>query len=315
MQKTHPERLYKYRDFSDRTVQMLISDVLFFADPSDFNDPLDTKPCLDADIENQRLKDLLGNLVSQRQKAEMEAAANSLKYKGPKTKAHIFKQSASAANQAISHILYNASNLDCDDTDALKMHLAAEIERELLERYDAGIFSLAESSICPLMWSHYGDQHKGICLGYSVPSSSSDDVRKVEYGKDRLVRASDAMAMLTGDSKAKRNVEDAVLLRKAPDWKYEREWRLIGQKGLHRSPLELEEVIFGLRCSTGVIFSLTKALGGRRKAVKFYKIQEQKPSFELVKVEADLEEMHARFPWRSLDVEDAFRSVKVLPVK
>ena len=33
-----PERLYEYRDFSNRTLDMVVSDNLFFADPGTFND-------------------------------------------------------------------------------------------------------------------------------------------------------------------------------------------------------------------------------------------------------------------------------------
>jgi hypothetical protein len=36
-----PNRLYKYRTFNDKTVDMLVMDELYFADPSTFNDPLD----------------------------------------------------------------------------------------------------------------------------------------------------------------------------------------------------------------------------------------------------------------------------------
>ena len=37
-----PNRVYKYRAFSHHTLDMLVEDRLYFADPSTFNDPLDT---------------------------------------------------------------------------------------------------------------------------------------------------------------------------------------------------------------------------------------------------------------------------------
>lgn len=43
-----PNRLYKYRSFSNLTLEMLFADTLYFADPSSFNDPLDTQPALEA---------------------------------------------------------------------------------------------------------------------------------------------------------------------------------------------------------------------------------------------------------------------------
>lgn len=41
---TVPTRVYKYRAFGDLALQTLVQDILYFADPSTFNDPLDAKP-------------------------------------------------------------------------------------------------------------------------------------------------------------------------------------------------------------------------------------------------------------------------------
>ncbi len=48
--KKIPKRLYKYRDFSNRTLDMVVSDNVYYADPSTFNDPLDTRPSLKTDL-------------------------------------------------------------------------------------------------------------------------------------------------------------------------------------------------------------------------------------------------------------------------
>jgi hypothetical protein len=80
-----PNRLYKYRSFSNRTLDQLVADQLFFADPNTFNDPLDTKPSLATDLDAEALADILGRLVEERISAEMSAAARTIKYRGPKT--------------------------------------------------------------------------------------------------------------------------------------------------------------------------------------------------------------------------------------
>ncbi|UAJ08877.1 hypothetical protein [Polymorphobacter megasporae] len=51
--------VYKYRAFSHHSLDMLVEDRLYFADPSTFNDALDTKPRLDPDIDNQALERVL----------------------------------------------------------------------------------------------------------------------------------------------------------------------------------------------------------------------------------------------------------------
>ncbi len=57
--KKTPKRLYKYRDFSHRTLAMVISDNVYYADPSTFNDPLDTRPSLKTDLDVAELEDIL----------------------------------------------------------------------------------------------------------------------------------------------------------------------------------------------------------------------------------------------------------------
>ncbi|RCI80652.1 DUF2971 domain-containing protein [Brucella anthropi] len=304
-----PERLYKYRAFSNRTLDSLIADQLFFADPGTFNDPLDSKPSLATDLDADALADILARLVEQRVSAEMTAAAKTIKYRGPKTLSHIAAHSRRRAEQMIAEIRYNATNPDYEIDDPARFLFGQYVEEELLRRYDKGIVSLAGRSDCPLMWSHYGDQHKGVCIGYSVPQSAASDLHKITYGGSRLIEASTVAAMLDGDDNARRKVDEAVLTRKAMDWRYEREWRLIGPRGPHDSPLELEEVVFGMRCSHTVKFAIVRALERRHRQVKFYEIRERRGRFLLGRYVLDADELSVSLPRRALDIEDFFEPI------
>jgi hypothetical protein len=301
-----PKRLYKYRSFSDLTLGMLVEDTIFFADPTRFNDPLDTKPTLSTDIPNSELEVILSQLIEERMCAEMSAAAKTIKYSGPKTLEHIARQSRKAAERALADIRYHATNPDYEVDNPEQFLLGHYVQEELLRRYDRGVFSLAERSNCPLMWSHYGDQHRGICLGYSVPGDTASDVHKMKYGGSRLVQASEVSAMLSGDNAARRRVDEAVLLKKAKPWSYEREWRLLGQRGEQNSSLELEEVIFGMRCSTAVMFAVIRALSGRERPVRFYEIRGQHGRFLLDKRAADTDEIVAMLPRRHRRIHEVF---------
>ena len=97
-EKKVPNRLFKYRPFDSRTLDMLVSDDLFFADPSSFNDPLDSHPSLEINLEVPNLEKILSEFVERRVTAEMSAAASAIKYRGPKTKAHIARHSRRQAN-------------------------------------------------------------------------------------------------------------------------------------------------------------------------------------------------------------------------
>ncbi len=149
------------------------------------------------------------------------------------------------------------------------------------------------------MWSHYGDQHRGICVGYSVPVGAIENVRKVTYGGGRLVDASLVAAMLHGDFDAQRRVDDLVLLRKAEDWCYECEWRLIGKRGSQDSPMEMEDVTFGIRCDLAVKFAVVKALAGRQRPISFFEMHEDDGTFNLCRRELDIDELSVSLPRRS----------------
>jgi hypothetical protein len=304
-----PRRLFKYRAFTNLTLDMIIADRLYYADPSTFNDPLDTRPSLNTDLPATDLERAVRQLVEQRVSAEMKAAAKTIRYKGPKTQDHIGRLSRLQADQVISEISYNADDPSYEMDDPHQFLLGCHLEKELLLQYEKGIVSLAERDNCPLMWSHYGDQHHGVCIGYSVPADVHDDLHRVEYGGKRLVDASKVLAMLDGDKDARRQVDEAIMLRKAASWRYEREWRLIGQRGLRDSPMELEEVIFGMRCKDAVKYAVITALDDMRRPVRFFEMHEIHGTFNLKKFPLDDGEMRAFLPRRSRDIHEAFQSV------
>jgi hypothetical protein len=301
-----PKRLYKYRSFSNQTLSMLVDDVVYFADPKTFNDPLDTKPKLETDLCSDALEGILARLIEERTSAEMSAAAKTIRYRGPKTLDHIARQSRKAAERLLTDIRYNTTNPEFEVADPAQFLLGKYVEDELLRRYDKGVFSMAERAICPLMWSHYGDQHRGLCLGYSIPDAAASDVHSIQYGGNRLVQASDVATMLGGDQAARRRVDKAVLLRKAKPWAYEREWRLIGPRGEQDSPLELEEVVFGMRCNPAVMYAVIQALAKRDRPVRFFEIREKGESFILAKRSVNIDELAAVLPRRCRSLDGVF---------
>lgn len=217
---------YKYKPFNQQTLEMLLDDCIYCADPTTFNDPLDTKPCVTPDVSVIELEEILRKLIENRVYAEMHSTALSIKFSGPKTSTHILNHSRLYANNKIEDIKYNSHNPDYDGPyeEILSFQLTIRIQQELLKIYENGIFSLAQRWNCPLMWSHYGDQHRGICIGYKPTERTGDKTFKVQYGGTREVKASRILAMLNGDKEARVEVDQNVLLRKGPDWRYEKEW-------------------------------------------------------------------------------------------
>ena len=94
-------------------------------------------------------------------------------------------------------------------------------------------FSTNKDSI--LMWSHYADKHKGLCIEFEV---DNDNFKKVKYSKKRsqidlkaitaVVLGYDFIGETVGkENKALMNRLTKLLLTKSRDWEYEEEVRTI----------------------------------------------------------------------------------------
>jgi hypothetical protein len=97
---------------------------------------LDTKPTLHTDLDSDALEGILSRLIEQRTTAEMSAAAQTVKYRGPKTIDHIARQSRKKAEQLLADIRYNATNPDYEIDDPAQFLLGQYVQEELLRRYD-----------------------------------------------------------------------------------------------------------------------------------------------------------------------------------
>lgn len=307
-----PKRLYKYKAFSALTIDLLVSDKVYFADPASFNDPLDTKPCVQPDLPIYQLENTLRTMIEKRVANEMTAAAKTIMYRGPKTMDHIERHSRRQAERIIAEIAYSATNPEFTTEPPFPQLqlLAFGLQEELIAAYGRGVLSLAERNSCPLMWSHYGDQHHGLCIGYEIPLDTQKKLHKVQYGGSRLVEASKISAMLNEDEAARLEVDTSALLQKAADWRYEKEWRLIGNRGLADSPLELTDVTFGTRCLNSVKHSVIKALQGRDKPVKFYEMREVYGTFRLRRYVMQEEELTAAYPSRARSLYECFEKIE-----
>ncbi|MCG6537996.1 MAG: DUF2971 domain-containing protein [Syntrophales bacterium LBB04] len=110
------------------------------------------------------------------------------------------------------------------------------------ELEESGVFCLSECNNNILMWSHYADGHKGFCVEFERKPDNDlgdyDRTRKVRYGVEYPVAS-------PLDPKA----YDYKFFLKAANWKYEKEWRLLNERGNAAIPLSarISAIIFGLR--------------------------------------------------------------------
>ncbi len=290
---------YRYRAFGITTLDSLCHDVLHFAHPGTFNDPLDCNPTVECDSDLEQLRSLLSILLQQRVSAEVLNSLKQARLRGEKASEHALKRARREAANELEYIAYHATNPDysISTEEAEAWLLTQEIERELRSYYVRGVCCFSTTFSSPLLWSHYGDQHRGICLGYSTNRLPVPELQKVVYGGSRAIKTSTLdRAFAKNDQTAKADLDRDVLLRKARGWGYEREWRLIGEQGIQDSPLLLQEVTFGLRCPSSVMHTVVRALTGRENPVRFYEIYEVRSKFVLRRRALDIYELSAQLP-------------------
>ena len=152
-----------------------------------------------------------------------------------------------------------------------------------------GYISLCDSNHNVLMWSHYADAHRGLCLRFTCRNdlfyedNGAGRIGKVEYG-DTVVR------MEVGQDAE----PDAVfhrIFRKAECWQYENEYRLYKVpssettgdaqgNSLFNSEL-VDEVYFGLRTPEEDIDTILGFVALAKHDIKVYRAQKSERSLEL----------------------------------
>lgn len=216
-----PREFFKYRDLSgaeslwvERTI---CHHEIYLGSPEQFNDPFDCLPIFDMAYTEAQLRALAQRVITQNRpgicQAELESEIERFL-----SAASGFDPSAASGHMRQAHI------------DQVKSVL--------------GVYCVADKSDNLLMWSHYANSHRGICLGFDPERFPFDVAQKVEYKKarERILPSDDNNAKVV-----------KALLSKSSDWGYEGEWRIIdpyngiGVKNIH--PRALISIVFGARIS------------------------------------------------------------------
>lgn len=114
-----------------------------------------------------------------------------------------------------------------------------------------GVLCFSQVWSNPVLWSHYGDRHRGLCLGFDIPDQWAVEV---SYTGTRL--KTELENSLPGENNG--SFGHKLLTTKFSHWRYEKEVRIIVrlenshfEGGLHFLPycnsLRLREVIIGPR--------------------------------------------------------------------
>jgi Protein of unknown function (DUF2971) len=113
-------------------------------------------------------------------------------------------------------------------SEFLKLYKQGLIDRDLRSREDASrsvvVLCLSAVNDSVPMWSHYGDHHKGVVVGFDAGDccfSTGTGIRKVMYTARRV--KVDSLVEATEQEQIAEI--EKIVLTKSPDWKYEQEYR------------------------------------------------------------------------------------------
>ena len=186
----------------------------------------------------------------------------------------IDQQFALLAESERAHLYANALKYKRESGD----NVQEKTSKLLLQHVGASCFSETQESI--LMWSHYADEHKGVCIGFSalelLRSLWSNRVKDRSGGGIPLktipcvVQYRNALPIWNA---GRSETTGDVVATKARCWGYEREWRIFalcaaGEKQRFL-PETFEQVIFGARIAENDRKRMARMIAKRYPSVQF----------------------------------------------
>lgn len=218
MCQTQLAHLHKFRSLAGKqrewTRSIITEGRLYFSSALDFNDPFDCLPRLSFEANEDEL---------------VEHFRRHLRPRGtPPSDAEIVRRAKEIAQ----------GNAPTQST-------LEDMFRRSKERL--GILSLSERCDHVLLWSHYADAHRGICLRFVSTDGSPffGEAQKVKYSAQRPTLNIFRQSM---DEQI-----DNALMTKADFWSYECEWRIFDHRrgpGVHPFPHHLlDGIILGAQMS------------------------------------------------------------------
>lgn len=261
MKRKLPKVLYKYRDWSKENHRRIIEEnEIYFTSPKDFNDPFDCRIAPNiTQLNDEEIKKFIDKTIIQN--------FSDFDRKG-------FDIEKLIAQRTI-------------DLTSNKIEEQRRFEEETFKKQDLhfGIFSLSKRWDSILMWSHYANNHSGICIGfYAEELEKIASLNPVAYSNKFPIIS--ALEFETLESMI------PSIYTKAKDWNYEKEYRLFDISHPDTFIEEKRKVIIPDKCfsdvTLGLTFDETKIDGLKKnlkkKKIPFYKIEKVSLKFKLKRV-------------------------------
>lgn len=244
-----PSTLYKYCKLDDHFKNMVKNKELWFQTPNEFNDPYDCNVAWKVEYSESDIETFVRNSA-------------------------IEGNSEDIIKSEIERIKADPNRIQLS-IDSLKN----EVQK-------LGISCFSQDGENPLMWAHYADKHKGVCIAFRAEllhNFFNLHIFPVEY-----TSTYPKVNFMKNHNKA----INQILTTKSDNWKYEQEYRLVFEmRGAAPFPKEaIFEVCFGLNTSDNEILEtirFMRANGLGLPSVGFFKAQMDDVSYKVTYVQCN----------------------------
>jgi hypothetical protein len=259
-------KVYKYKPFNTYTADLLTDSDLYFSDPASFNDPLEVEWNIVQDL------DLLGAIEVLTKLNEKTRRIDNIEFW-----LNDRRQTAEYGTESdIEEGELEACDCGRAVTARFESQVLMQIKADLSETIlDYGVLSLSGRWDSPLMWSHYADAHRGICIEYTCDEEMDPKPQTVHYDRPKQVGLSDIRrAIVESSQSAVDLIINTCYFTKAKDWGYEEEIRLLGPRGGRRGEYYMKNtaVYFGSRCPKSTITMIACTLNQRSSPPSFHEV-------------------------------------------
>lgn len=228
-----PSRLYKIRCCGKYAFENLSNKTLFLGIANDFNDPYDTAFCGNYGTTGIKEQAAMLGLSDECVKAAL---------KQPEPFRAVYELWAKKEQPNSDVDLKKLINIVMDQHGEFQSKSLALLVDQLKNSYK--ICSLSERLDSTVMWGHYGCNHTGFAMEYNFNKLPNKHVLRMSLWPvaytDKLFDISHILLAQNRVDGHFNNLFGIVAsLRKAMDWGYEREWRLVIADGVEPKSLSL----------------------------------------------------------------------------
>lgn len=226
-----PEKLYKFREVNDYSIDNLTSDTIWLCSADKYNDPYEcaTTWCVSELLREAGKKNLvtiieqtgLEEHLSLAELADVRASHDPIR---EITRVLLAKEAGISEEQRpkmLEVLLQSAEHISKDSISRMN---------EFVQR-GMKICSFSARVDSVVMWGHYAKSHTGFAMEYDVSGWPQDDIRRrilhpVVYRQELFDATKYHLQAITG-SEFNNLFGMIAAIHKSPDWSYEDEWRFV----------------------------------------------------------------------------------------